>query len=113
MLIEQIINCFQILDICANSKERSHLSRKQFYGALKLVAVHQAGLEIREDMVKSSLDVIALPRFTWPAPGDEDNNGRTKDSIRTVKSKSSNRLPDSTTESESEAESLRDAGIPC
>lgn len=61
-------------------------------------------------MVKSSLDVIALPRFTWPASGDEDN-GRPKDSIRAVKSKSSNRLPDSTTESESEAESLRDAGI--
>ncbi|XP_015609171.1 ralBP1-associated Eps domain-containing protein 1 isoform X2 [Cephus cinctus] len=99
----------KILDICVSAKGQTHLSRKQFYAALKLVAAHQSGLEIFRDAVTTSLDVIALPRFNWPSSGDEEG-GRSSDSTRGSKGRSGGRVPESTTESESEAESPREAG---
>ncbi|XP_050455533.1 ralBP1-associated Eps domain-containing protein 2 isoform X2 [Cataglyphis hispanica] len=88
------------------TKNNTHLGKKQFYAVLKLVAVHQAGLEISEDMITSS-DIITLPRFTWPTSGDEDGR-RSSDSIRGIKNR--HHPPESTTESESEAESPRETG---
>lgn len=85
----------------------THLGKKQFYAVLKLIAVHQAGLEISRDMITASLDVIPLPRFTWPVSGDED--GRKSPDI-TRGAKGRHHAPESTTESESEAESPREAG---
>lgn len=89
------------------TKNNTHLGKKQFYAVLKLIAVHQAGLEISRDMITGSSDVITLPRFTWPTSGDEDGR-RSSDSIRGIKGR--HHPPESTTESESEAESPRETG---
>lgn len=97
----------KILDICMGTKNNTHLGKKQFYAVLKLIAVHQAGLEISRDMITASLDVITLPRFTWPTSGDEDGR-RSSDLIRGIKGR--HHPPESTTESESEAESPRETG---
>lgn len=88
------------------AKGSTHIGKKQFYAVLKLIAVHQAGLEISRDMITASLDVITLPRFTWPVSGDEDGR-RSPDITRGAKSR---HHPESTTESESEAESPRETG---
>ncbi|XP_051156121.1 ralBP1-associated Eps domain-containing protein 1 isoform X2 [Leptopilina boulardi] len=98
----------KILEICGGSKN-SNISRKQFYAILKLVAAHQAGLEVNNDAVTSVLDEIALPRFTW-SNEDEKEEKRTIDSVRMMKIKSGNRVLESTTESESEPESPRETG---
>ncbi|XP_033343534.1 ralBP1-associated Eps domain-containing protein 1 isoform X2 [Bombus vosnesenskii] len=100
----------KILDICFGTEAAhigTHLGKKQFYVLLKLVAAHQAGLSIRKDIITMPLDVITLPRFTWPASGEEDDR-RSSDSNRAVKSH--RHAPESTTESESEAESPRETG---
>lgn len=97
----------QILEICTGTKGNTHLGKKQFYAVLKLIAAHQAGLEVRRDVLTASLDVITLPRFTWPTSGDEDGR-RSPDSTRDAKGKC--HVPESTTESESEAESPRETG---
>ncbi|XP_076247322.1 RALBP1 associated Eps domain containing isoform X2 [Calliopsis andreniformis] len=100
----------KILDICFGTEAAhigTHLGKKQFYGLLKLVAAHQAGLSIRKDLITMPLDVITLPKFTWPTSGDEDGR-RSSDSNRAMKSR--HRAPESTTESESEAESPRETG---
>lgn len=97
----------KILEICMGTKNNTHLGKKQFYAVLKLIAVHQAGLEISRDMITGSSDVITLPRFTWPTSGDEDGR-RSSDSIRGIKGR--HHPPESTTESESEAESPRETG---
>lgn len=97
----------QILDICIGAKSNTQLGKKQFYAVLKLVAIHQAGLEICRDMVTTPLDVITLPRFTWPVSGDEDGK-ENSDLIRGAKGAC--HVPECTTESESEAESPRETG---
>ncbi|XP_068967927.1 ralBP1-associated Eps domain-containing protein 1 [Bombus flavifrons] len=100
----------KILDICFGTEAAhigTHLGKKQFYVLLKLVAAHQAGLSIRKDIITMPLDVITLPRFTWPASGEEDDR-RSSDSNRAIKSH--RHAPESTTESESEAESPRETG---
>ncbi|XP_060819389.1 ralBP1-associated Eps domain-containing protein 1 isoform X1 [Bombus pascuorum] len=100
----------KILDICFGTEAAhigTHLGKKQFYVLLKLVAAHQAGLSIRKDIITMPLDVITLPRFTWPASGEEDGR-RSSDSNRALKGH--RHAPESTTESESEAESPRETG---
>ncbi|KAL2729861.1 ralBP1-associated Eps domain-containing protein 1 [Vespula maculifrons] len=97
----------KILDICVGIKGTTHIGKKQFYAVLKLVAAHQAGLDVCRDMVTATLDIITLPRFTWPTSGDEDGR-RSTDSTRDIKSRC--HVPESTTESESEAESPRETG---
>ncbi|XP_033231061.1 ralBP1-associated Eps domain-containing protein 1 isoform X2 [Belonocnema kinseyi] len=97
----------QILDICGGTKY-INLSRKQFYAALKLVAAHQAGLEVHLDSVTALLDEIALPRFTWSSA--EEDGPRNTDAFRKMKIRSGSRVTESTTESESEAESPRETG---
>lgn len=98
------------MDICFGTEAAhigTHLGKKQFYVLLKLVAAHQAGLSIRKDIITMPLDVITLPRFTWPASGEEDGR-RSSDSNRAIKGH--RHAPESTTESESEAESPRETG---
>ncbi|XP_033299471.1 ralBP1-associated Eps domain-containing protein 1 isoform X3 [Bombus bifarius] len=100
----------KILDICFGTEAAhigTHLGKKQFYVLLKLVATYQAGLNIGKDIITMPLNVITLPRFTWPASGKEDDR-RSSDSNRAVKSH--RHAPESTTESESEAESPRETG---
>ncbi|KAG5894288.1 hypothetical protein JTB14_007433 [Gonioctena quinquepunctata] len=58
---EDIIS--QISDICW-SPGTSHLNKKQFFSALKLVAAHQANIPLRSEIVTSKID-LPLPRFTW------------------------------------------------
>ncbi|KAK0179095.1 hypothetical protein PV327_007918 [Microctonus hyperodae] len=100
----------KILDICAGLKTNTHMGRKQFYAALKLVAAHQAGLDIHTDQALNSLETATpLPRFSWPMSGDEDST-RSKESIAIKKMSLGSRLPESTTESESDAESPRETG---
>lgn len=86
----------------------TQLGKKQFYAVLKLIAVYQAGLEVSKEMVTAPLDVITLPRFTWSTSGDE-NGRRSSDSTRGAKT-TRHHAPESTTESESEAESPRETG---
>ncbi|OAD56273.1 RalBP1-associated Eps domain-containing protein 1 [Eufriesea mexicana] len=74
---------------------------------MKLVAAHQAGISIRKEIITMPLDVITLPRFTWPASEEEDGR-RSSDSNRAMKSH--RHAPESTTESESEAESPMETG---
>lgn len=97
----------KILDICVGIKGTTHIGKKQFYAVLKLVAAYQAGLDVCRDMVTAALDIITLPRFTWPASGDEDGR-RSTDSTKGIKGRV--HVPESTTESESEAESPRETG---
>ncbi|XP_020300021.1 ralBP1-associated Eps domain-containing protein 1 isoform X1 [Pseudomyrmex gracilis] len=98
----------KILDICVGTMHgNTQLGKKQFYAVLKLIAVHQAGLEVSKEMVTTPLDIITLPRFTWPTSGDEDGR-RSLDLLRGAKSR--HHAPESTTESESEAESPRETG---
>nr|XP_012135389.1 PREDICTED: ralBP1-associated Eps domain-containing protein 1 isoform X4 [Megachile rotundata] len=100
----------EILDICFGAEAAyidTHLGRKQFYALLKLVAAHQAGLSIHKDIITMPLDIITLPRFTWPMSGDKEGR-RSSDSNKAMKSR--HHTPESTTESESEAESPRETG---
>lgn len=93
--------------MCAGPKANSHMGRKQFYAALKLVAAHQAGLDIHRDVPLNSLEVATpLPRFSWPTSGDEDSSKHKE----MIPKKVATRLPESTTESESDAESPRETG---
>ncbi|PNF14426.1 hypothetical protein B7P43_G01697, partial [Cryptotermes secundus] len=59
----------QVTELCGGSRV-SHLGRRQFYSALKLIAAFQAGLPLRPELFHSSLDV-PLPRFTWAASVDK------------------------------------------
>lgn len=91
----------KILELCAGPKSNSHMGRKQLYCSLKLVAAHQSGLDINRDLTIDSLSlVMSLPRFSWPTSGDEDPKAH----------KIMSRLPESTTESESDVESPRETG---
>ncbi|XP_023023011.2 RALBP1 associated Eps domain containing [Leptinotarsa decemlineata] len=53
----------QISEICW-TPNTSHLNKKQFFSALKLVAAYQANIPVRSDVVTSKVD-LPLPRFTW------------------------------------------------
>ena len=100
------IHLFQILDICGGAKSNT-LSRKQFYAILKLVAAHQAGLEVQKELIPLSVDELALPRFKWPSSmGDQEGIIRKHRGKRNSK-RSSGHMPEST-ESDSEAESPRE-----
>ncbi|XP_063990261.1 ralBP1-associated Eps domain-containing protein 1 isoform X4 [Diachasmimorpha longicaudata] len=91
----------RILEICSGPKSNIQMTRKQFYCSLKLVAAHQSGVDINRDLTPDSLSMImSLPRFSWPTSGDEDTKAQ----------KITSRLPESTTESESDAESPRETG---
>ncbi|XP_043270994.1 ralBP1-associated Eps domain-containing protein 1 isoform X2 [Venturia canescens] len=99
----------KILEICTSPKGTTHLKRKQFYIILKLVAAHQAGVDIQRE-TSTPLEVItALPRFTWSLL-EEDDGRHSLESTKIMKGRSNSRLPESTTESESEAESPRETG---
>lgn len=59
-----VLFLFQITDLCSGGKS-SHLGRKQFYTALKLIAASQAGVSVHQaDLVNSAVD-LPLPRFMW------------------------------------------------
>lgn len=60
----------QIAEICW-TPGTSYLTKKQFFSALKLVAVYQANLPIRNDLITANLD-LPLPRFTW-APSESES----------------------------------------
>ncbi|XP_017876580.1 ralBP1-associated Eps domain-containing protein 1 isoform X2 [Ceratina calcarata] len=100
----------KILGLCFGT-EGAHigtrLGKKQFFVLLKLVAAHQAGLTIHKDIITMPLDVITLPRFTWPT-SREENGRRSSDSNRAMKGRS--RAVENTMESESDAESPWDTG---
>lgn len=50
----------------------SHINRKQFYSALKLIAAHQANMPLVADLLSTQVD-LPLPRFTW-ALNSENNS---------------------------------------
>lgn len=85
----------------------TRISRKQFYAALKLVATYQAGLEVNKEAIMSPLDEIALPRFNWPSNNEENKN---PEQFRNLPPRQEERVPDSTTESESEPDSPQRTG---
>ncbi|XP_017487870.1 PREDICTED: ralBP1-associated Eps domain-containing protein 1 isoform X1 [Rhagoletis zephyria] len=41
-----------------------HISRGQFYSCLKLIAAYQAGMQLRQEVITSSVS-LPLPRFSW------------------------------------------------
>lgn len=56
---------FQIAEISYSSPTNiTHINRKEFYSALKLVAAHQANMPLRMEILTSPVD-LPLPRFTW------------------------------------------------
>lgn len=73
------------------------------------MAAHQAGLEVHKDLIHAAVDELALPRFTWPsATGDEETDGGKKRFGKKGTKVRTGHMPESTTESESEAESPRE-----
>jgi RalBP1-associated Eps domain-containing protein len=54
-----------------------HLTRKQFYSCLKLIAAHQAGVPLREEILTSTV-TLPLPKFSWrespPAAASSSNS---------------------------------------
>ncbi|XP_071115353.1 ralBP1-associated Eps domain-containing protein 1-like isoform X7 [Haliotis cracherodii] len=69
----------QITELCG-AKRLGHFGRSQFYIALKLIAVGQAGLPVKLDSLNSGVE-IALPKFTkvneqgerrWPSTSDQE-----------------------------------------
>ncbi|XP_077300726.1 RALBP1 associated Eps domain containing isoform X2 [Arctopsyche grandis] len=55
----------QIAEISyASPTNTTHINRKEFYSALKLVAAHQANMPLRLEILTSPVD-LPLPRFTW------------------------------------------------
>lgn len=42
----------------------THINRKEFYSALKLIAAHQANMPLKAEILSSPVD-LPLPRFTW------------------------------------------------
>jgi hypothetical protein len=59
----------QIFELCGAG---THLGRRQFYAALKLVAASQAGMALQPEMVHRGLEV-PLPRFTWTTPQQQQS----------------------------------------
>lgn len=62
------------------------MSRKQFYTCLKLIAVHQAGIQLRQETITSSVQ-LPLPRFSWkdsPPPTTSSSNDVTDISPNSV-----------------------------
>ncbi|KAL0274862.1 UNVERIFIED_CONTAM: hypothetical protein PYX00_002894 [Menopon gallinae] len=64
----------QITDLCSGGKS-SHLGRKQFYIALKLIAASQAGVSVHHPDLVNSIADLPLPKFVWT--NDEINNSQT------------------------------------
>ncbi|KAK9885327.1 hypothetical protein WA026_010827 [Henosepilachna vigintioctopunctata] len=64
---EHIID--EISELCWNHSTNS-LSKKQFFSALKLVAVHQSNLSLTSELITANLE-LPLPRFTWNKLGNE------------------------------------------
>ncbi|XP_075980195.1 RALBP1 associated Eps domain containing isoform X2 [Anticarsia gemmatalis] len=57
----------QIMDISVapnNCASLSHMNRKQFYSALKLIAAHQSNMALKPELLSTPVD-LPLPRFTW------------------------------------------------
>lgn len=57
----------QIMDISVapnNCAALSHMNRKQFYSALKLIAAHQTNMTLKPELLSTPVD-LPLPRFTW------------------------------------------------
>ncbi|PZC76431.1 hypothetical protein B5X24_HaOG204670 [Helicoverpa armigera] len=57
----------QIMDISVapnNCASLSHMNRKQFYSALKLIAAHQTNMTLKPELLSTPVD-LPLPRFTW------------------------------------------------
>ncbi|XP_075151899.1 RALBP1 associated Eps domain containing isoform X2 [Haematobia irritans] len=52
-----------------------HVSRAQFYSCLKLIAAHQASMQLRQELIAASVQ-LPLPRFSWT-----DNNDKIEASI--------------------------------
>ncbi|VVC93244.1 unnamed protein product [Leptidea sinapis] len=66
----------QILDISVapnNSTLLSHMNRKQFYSALKLIAAHQTNKTLKPEILITPLD-LPLPRFTWTLNSDTNSD---------------------------------------
>lgn len=93
------------MELCGAAKFNT-LNRKQFFAALKLVAACQAGLEVHPNLILSQLDDISLPKFQWPSSSNEEGEKLKKRYHK--KSSKRNRHLESTTESDSEAESPRE-----
>lgn len=47
-----------------NCASLSHMNRKQFYSALKLIAAHQTNMTVKPELLSTPVD-LPLPRFTW------------------------------------------------
>ena len=41
-----------------------YMSKVQFYSCLKLIAAHQSGIQLRQELIASTI-VLPLPKFSW------------------------------------------------
>lgn len=73
----------------------TRIAKIKFLALMKLVAAYQSGISISEDIITMPV-VLPLPVFTWPPSTDEDDRRSS--------------ASESTTESESGAESPRETG---
>ncbi|XP_013118276.1 uncharacterized protein LOC106095584 isoform X2 [Stomoxys calcitrans] len=50
-----------------------HVSRAQFYSCLKLIAAHQASMQLRQELIAASVQ-LPLPRFSWTDSSNRRNS---------------------------------------
>lgn len=59
-----------------------YMSKVQFYSCLKLIAAHQSGIQLRQELIASTI-ALPLPKFSWkesPVPlRSEAMNGKVND----------------------------------
>ncbi|XP_054742229.1 ralBP1-associated Eps domain-containing protein 1 isoform X1 [Anastrepha obliqua] len=54
----------EVIALVGISSTALHISRGQFYSCLKLIAAYQAGMQLRQEIIVSSIP-LPLPRFSW------------------------------------------------
>ncbi|XP_073824970.1 RALBP1 associated Eps domain containing isoform X2 [Musca autumnalis] len=65
----------EIISLAGIPDTAIHVSRAQFYSCLKLIAAHQASMQLRQELIAASVQ-LPLPRFSWNDTGSklEANN---------------------------------------
>lgn len=57
-------NVFQIMSMANIPQAALYMSKVQFYSCLKLIAAHQSGVSLRQELIASTI-TLPLPKFSW------------------------------------------------
>ncbi|XP_061396146.1 ralBP1-associated Eps domain-containing protein 1 [Musca vetustissima] len=60
----------EIISLAGIPDTAIHVSRAQFYSCLKLIAAHQASMQLRQELIAASVQ-LPLPRFSWNDNGSK------------------------------------------